>query len=287
MRHGLVASLLVLAFASSGIGQEPALKKARSSRPAGDEGYEVPAKLAQEAMDGLKTGGIPGFMDVVYSEKPRCLKKEDRASFELTFRRGHDAIAIRYGKPLGKNEFVRTDVVGQSLVRFVYIEKLERVALLWHLIFYRGESGEWRWVGFNMTGLLDKDFQAVKKDAVDKDALAMAQDAIDQLRDGGVAKLFDLAFDPNKTEIVADRPSMEAAFTKKRETTVAQVGKSLGQFELIRAEAIGPSVVRFVYIEKYQGEVLVWRLSFYRGVREWKWRDLSVGGYQDEFTTKP
>lgn len=45
-------------------------------------------------------------------------------------------VSARFGKPL-RVEFVRTDAIGDSMVRHVFIEKFEKHALRWQLSFYK------------------------------------------------------------------------------------------------------------------------------------------------------
>lgn len=45
-------------------------------------------------------------------------------------------IEARFGKPLGY-ELVRTERIGQSFVRYVYLQKFEKHALRWRVSFYR------------------------------------------------------------------------------------------------------------------------------------------------------
>lgn len=48
----------------------------------------------------------------------------------------------RYGKTI-RVEFIKTDVVGDSLIRHTFIEKFERHALKWQLSFYRPDK---KWI---------------------------------------------------------------------------------------------------------------------------------------------
>jgi len=45
-------------------------------------------------------------------------------------------IEARFGKPLGY-ELVKTERIGQSFVRYVYLQKFEKHALRWRVSFYR------------------------------------------------------------------------------------------------------------------------------------------------------
>ena len=46
----------------------------------------------------------------------------------------------RYGKSIGY-ELLRNDTVGNSLIQVVYLQRLEKHAVVWRFILYRGSSG--------------------------------------------------------------------------------------------------------------------------------------------------
>ena len=46
----------------------------------------------------------------------------------------------RYGKSIGY-ELLRNDTVGNSLIQVVYLQRLERHAVVWRFILYRGSNG--------------------------------------------------------------------------------------------------------------------------------------------------
>jgi hypothetical protein len=49
-------------------------------------------------------------------------------------------LAERYGSPVGY-EFIGQKKVGDSLVRFIYLEKLEKQGLIWAFYFYKSKTG--------------------------------------------------------------------------------------------------------------------------------------------------
>jgi hypothetical protein len=49
-------------------------------------------------------------------------------------------LAERYGTPIGF-EFIGQKKVGQSLIRIIYLEKLEKQAIIWAFYFYKAKSG--------------------------------------------------------------------------------------------------------------------------------------------------
>jgi hypothetical protein len=283
LRYGLVACLLLVAGTTQGIGREP--EKAQTD-PAPGQTFGAAAKMAQEAMDGLKVDGIPGFVDVAFSGRKGCLPKADAAAGIGTFSKVYEASLARQGKALGEIELVRTDTVGHSVVRFVYAEKLERGLILWDLSFYRGSAGEWRWVAFRMNDAIEGDFRIVKSEEPYRGAEATAQQAADALKSNSLPKLLDVALAERNTLIKAERTEVENAFTLTRDQAIAKEGQPLGEVELVRTEAIGSSMVRLVYLEKCERGAHVWKFTLYRAGREWKWTDLKLNDYGNEFVSK-
>jgi hypothetical protein len=49
-------------------------------------------------------------------------------------------LAEKYGAPIGY-EFIGQKKVGESLIRIIYIEKLEKQALIWAFYFYKSKNG--------------------------------------------------------------------------------------------------------------------------------------------------
>jgi hypothetical protein len=283
MRHGSIGCSLLLLFTAHGFGGEP--EKSQPD-PAPVETHGGAQKMAQEAIEALKLNGVPGFIDVAFSGKPGSLPKQDAAVSATNFNKLYESALARQGKALGAIELVRTDVVGRSLVRFVYSEKMESGPVIWHLWFYRGETNEWRWMGFRLNEVLDTDFRPVKADEPYRDAAVLAQQAIDVLKSHGIPKLMDTVFAEQKATPAETRANAVIGFTTIRERAIVQQGKLLGDVELVRTEAIGSSTVRFVYLEKCERGAHVWKLTLYRAGREWKYRDLNVGDYGTEFVDK-
>ncbi|WP_310447107.1 hypothetical protein [Thiobacillus sp.] len=50
------------------------------------------------------------------------------------------AISQRFGKSVGK-EFIREDMVGDSLVRFIFTQKFEKTVVRWLFFYYKSPSG--------------------------------------------------------------------------------------------------------------------------------------------------
>jgi parvulin-like peptidyl-prolyl isomerase len=49
-------------------------------------------------------------------------------------------MASRFGQVLG-HEFIREDQIGESLARYVYIQRFEKHAMRWMFYLYRGKTG--------------------------------------------------------------------------------------------------------------------------------------------------
>lgn len=47
-------------------------------------------------------------------------------------------------------------------------------------------------------------------------------------------------------------------------------GPSTGEVEFVERETIGKSLVRFVYLEKFERMVMIWRVTFYRARDTWR-----------------
>lgn len=58
-------------------------------------------------------------------------------------------------------------------------------------------------------------------------------------------------------------------FTASRETYARGYGPSLGEFELVREHAASPSLVRLVYLERFEKHGLLWIFVMYRGKDGW------------------
>jgi hypothetical protein len=101
---------------------------------------------AERAMAKLKIDDPVGFNDVLTAAG----LPHNKASFDQlkAFREG---AVERIGKPLGQVELVGKERVGTSFVKFVYLERYERTALVWSLTFYRDADG-WKAVQIDWGG---------------------------------------------------------------------------------------------------------------------------------------
>jgi hypothetical protein len=281
-----LALILVATIATNGTGQTQEPEKQIQSKPTAEDHAE-PEKAARDAMDHLRSNGIKGFMDVAFSGNKISFKRAERAGCESYFRNLHDSVVAKLGKPLNEIKMVRTDVLGRSGVRFIYVEKLERGFLLWCLSFYRGADNEWKWNGLNVkNNQLNSEFRPTQPDERHKKAAAIAKSGVDAVKANDIPKLLDALYDSDKTVFTSDRSSTELSLTSNYQRAISHIGKPCGEMELVRTEAIGQSLVRFVYLEKCEGGAAVWKFSLYCVGGEWKWQDFSFGEWGSEFVDK-
>ncbi|HEY1188320.1 MAG TPA: hypothetical protein VGE74_11720 [Gemmata sp.] len=272
----------VLVLGMLGRGADPAPTEPQTdARPSH---YDGAVKLVAEAVSKLQTSGPTGFFDVAFSGSPTSLTKEDRPQVELLFGELHKRAVARCGKSTGVVEPVRTAAVGKSIVQFTYVERLERGPVFWHMLFYCGAGGEWRWGTLSASEQYVTEFRAAP--VTDKEVVALAQEGVDALKEPGTAKLFDAMFSETRSLRGSDRRAAEPVFTGARESFKTRGGKPL-EIEFVRTEAAGGALVRFVYMEKAERSAQVWKFSFYRTADGWKWLNMEVGGPDQELTTTP
>lgn len=100
-----------------------------------------PARLlADQWVAKLKADDLTGMFALL--NKKLVWPLGEFTALEDSLKKQRTSLALRYGKPLGAVEFLARETVGQSFVRYVYLEKLERHAYIWRLTFYRGPK-EW------------------------------------------------------------------------------------------------------------------------------------------------
>lgn len=276
MRHGLVALLMIVASAAVADTAEPAMPPLGAPPPGPRDETD---KLVQVALKRLKADGMSGVIEFAFDEKTgRPPAADKRAELEANFLRLRGAQVQRLGKSVGDPELLRAETSGRSLVRYLYAEPMERGPIIWQFSFYRSEAGEWQCFSFQTQDGTETEFRPLAADADFKDAKQVAQAGADALKADGVAGLFDVVFADGKNVIPAERGPAEKFFTKLRADAAAALGKSLGEIEPVRTETVGKSLVRFVYLDKYERGVAVWKFTLYRVGGEWKWRDVNVTG---------
>ncbi len=93
----------------------------------------------------------------------------------------------------------------------------------------------------------------------------------------GVPKLIEAISAPGKSLLLAgDRTGAVEGFVKLRDAACVSLGKSTGEFELIRTETCGKSLIRSAYLEKCERGGIVWEFTLYRAEKEWQWLNLNL-----------
>jgi hypothetical protein len=72
--------------------------------------------------------------------------------------------------------------------------------------------------------------------------------------------------------------SFRGQFVGDRARFAKLYGERTGEFELVREEALSPSLVRFVFLEKYQHDGVLWFFVVFRTMGDWRivgvsWKD--------------
>ena len=100
---------------------------------------EAEAKqLAEKVMAQAANGNISGAFDVM---KPYvAIPDAEIQGLSLQSKSQRDQFGSRFGKSIGY-ELVSEKKAGQSVLRFIYIEKTEKHAFPWVFVFYKTPSG--------------------------------------------------------------------------------------------------------------------------------------------------
>jgi len=131
---------------------EPASRPAKTAAETG-----LPDQVIREAMEQLKTGNVATMLEVL--TRKSVLPGEDLSRTVEVLKSGRTLFFNREsGKPIGECELIRKERVGDSLMRFVILEKLERAVMIWTIRFYR-LKGEWYFQGFDASDKADVFFQ--------------------------------------------------------------------------------------------------------------------------------
>ena len=64
--------------------------------------------------------------------------------------------------------------------------------------------------------------------------------------------------------------SFRGQFNADRARFAQQYGERTGEFELVREEVLSPSIVRFIFLERYQRDGVLWIFVVYRTMGEWR-----------------
>jgi hypothetical protein len=121
---------------------------------------------------------------------------------------------------------------------------------------------------------------------------AAEDDSARQLADEAMAKLKESDI-PGMAAVVSRMGSgqetkaaeFQSVYSGMRNIIEVRCGNPLGEVEFIRKEAVGRSLVRYIYVEKFERSVMVWRISFYRSPQGWILRGLNWDDGADAFFT--
>lgn len=111
-----------------------ALALASSADPKPLADTQAARQLADGAMKRAAAGDVAGAFDLLKPYWP--LPEPEISQLVLQSVQQRSALAARYGKPVGY-EYISWTAVGDSLVRFVYIEKFTNHPLVWQFFFYK------------------------------------------------------------------------------------------------------------------------------------------------------
>ena len=102
------------------------------------------------------------------------------------------------------------------------------------------------------------------------DARAVTEVFMTSVRDGKIDNL--AAAVKNGAWLITDQEYAEflGQFNGDRARFAKQYGGPAGQFELVREVKLSPSLVRFIYLEKYQRDGLLWFFVVYHTMDGWR-----------------
>lgn len=115
-------------------------------------------EMTDAAMEAIRKDDVPGFVDALaglagWNDEQRLknLQKiaESRGVLRATLGPGEDRV-----------EFVKTQTIGRSFVRLIYLEHHAGGAVAWRFTLYRPRN-EWRLIGMTWDGNIELLFQDV------------------------------------------------------------------------------------------------------------------------------
>jgi len=194
-----------------------------------------------------------------------------------------DTFAKEEGKRLAPPyECLGSRQMGESHIKLIYAEKMERSMIPWSFLFYRAEN-TWRMVGI------------LKGEGAKEDLMAMGiEEGPDVDKPGQLMEAFmkelsagqDEAAFTGLVEKCWARPD-EASEMKQRIIGSYRSRRALGQltlgkpipggYERLSTKSIGKSLVRVVYLQKHEFGVLPFKAVFYRPDTGWTLYELTFG----------
>lgn len=95
--------------------------------------------FAKEVMSLVGKENYEQAFDILGQHWP--LPEEELANFARLTQSQMEGVSERFGKVLG-SELVREDKIGESFIRYIFIQKCENHATRWMIVFYRPQE-EW------------------------------------------------------------------------------------------------------------------------------------------------
>lgn len=96
--------------------------------------------LADMAMNKLKVGDVDGAYETLIPHLTWPEGVDHLFDARDQAKKMREAMS-RTNAPMGEIEFLARESVGKSLVRYVYLEKWDRMAVVWKFTFYHGRDG--------------------------------------------------------------------------------------------------------------------------------------------------
>jgi hypothetical protein len=131
-------ALFVIVFTAAGVLATSAHLIASKSEES--RSHQAARQMADETMRLLEQGDLPAMFASL--KQKFDLPEAELSSLENMLDHQRRLMASKAGKSVGV-EFVAADEIGDSLVRFTYLEKFEKSALVWRMILYR-PTDNWR-----------------------------------------------------------------------------------------------------------------------------------------------
>ena len=153
--------ILLVAVLAVGLGAFVGAEPPRPSAVPPPEVFDslaIPTRMVDDGIKQLKTNGVAGLCGLAFAEGSTVNNPMERASATGHFQRLRDAMIVRFGKSSGEFELIRREVIGSSIAKFTYLEKLEKTAVVWKFVFYR-VGGDWKWKDLGVTDNLDPEFR--------------------------------------------------------------------------------------------------------------------------------
>jgi hypothetical protein len=111
-----------------------------SKKDASSDPFEQAEAIARQAMNLLGKGEIDEMFACL---KPHCpMDEKDLQQLQTMLKQQREFIRPSLGKPMGDVERISEDGLGNSFVRYTYLEKWDNSAFVWKLTFYRARD---RW----------------------------------------------------------------------------------------------------------------------------------------------